>query len=261
MNLENKIGDRPRFSPWGKPWSLPVFLTICSFAGIAVAGEQPHWTYSGSHGPANWGDLSPDYVQCKVGVNQSPIDITNPIAATLPALQVNYASSTTTLVNNGHTAQANVAPGSYFMDGDEKFELVQFHMHAPSEHRVDGKLFLMETHFVHQNASGQLAVVAVLHGKGDRRSKMKGFVAAVPTRVNEPVPYSLSTSSIGLAYGDTAYYRYNGSLTTPPCSEGVRWYVMKQPRPISVQQQQAFIKLIGEDARGPQPLNARLVLQ
>jgi carbonic anhydrase len=119
----------------------------------------------------------------------------------------------------------------------------------------------METHFVHQNARGQLAVVAVLHSEGARRSNMKSFIAAIPTQVNKPVPYSLSLSSIGLAYGDTAYYRYNGSLTTPPCSEGVRWYVMKEPRPISIEQQQIFINLIGKDARGPQPLNARVVLK
>jgi carbonic anhydrase len=242
--------------------SSSVFLlAIYSLSGFVIAGEQPHWTYTGSHGPENWGELSPEYVQCKVGVNQSPIDITNPVEASLPALQVNYSSSTTTLVNNGHTAQANVAPGSYFMDGGEKFELVQFHMHAPSEHRVNGKSFLMETHFVHQNAGGQLAVVAVLHSEGDRRSNMKAFTAAIPTELNKPVPYRLSLSSVGLGYGDTAYYRYNGSLTTPPCSEGVRWYVLKEPRPISVEQQKTFINLIGKDARGPQPLNARVVLK
>jgi carbonic anhydrase len=200
-------------------------------------------------------------VQCKVGVNQSPIDITNPLEASLPTLEVNYGSSTTTLVNNGHTAQANVAPGSYFVDGGEKFELVQFHMHAPSEHRVDGKSFLMETHFVHQNALGQLAVVAVLHNEGERRANMKAFMAAMPTQLNKPVPFGISTSSLGLAVGDTAYYRYNGSLTTPPCSEGVRWYVLKKPRPISKDQQKTFINLIGQDAREPQPLNARVVLK
>jgi carbonic anhydrase len=237
-------------------------LSIAALSTPGQASEQAHWSYSGAKGPENWGDLSPDYVQCKVGVNQSPIDITAALEASLPALQVNYVTSTTTIINNGHTAQANVAPGSYFVDGSEKFELVQFHLHAPSEHRIDGKSFLMETHWVHQNARGELAVVAVLHSTGDKRTGMDDLVAAIPRQIGSEVPFRKSVSNLGLAYGgDPAFYRYNGSLTTPPCTEGVRWYVMKEPRPIAVEQQEIFIELIGRDARGAQPLNARLVLK
>lgn len=238
-----------------------VLLLNLLVSGAQAAGEQIHWSYGGEHGPEHWGELSPDFVQCKVGVNQSPVDITAAIEADLEPLVVSYTTSTTDLVNNGHTAQASVAPGSFILVDGEKFELLQVHLHAPSEHRINGRAFLMESHYVHSNKRGELAVVGVLHQEAEYSPLFKQLEAALPKQLHQVVPFELQMHDLGPASGDTGYYRYNGSLTTPPCSEGVRWIVLKQPRPVTREQQEFFIGLIGEDARGPQPVNARVILK
>jgi carbonic anhydrase len=228
----------------------------------AQAGEaRVHWAYTGEHGPEHWGDLSPKFVQCKVGLNQSPINIVDAIDADLPTLELDYNTSTVDLVNNGHTAQANVQPGNYLRVGGQVFELIQFHLHTPSEHRINGKSFLMETHYVHRNEKGELAVLALLHNEGPGSETLDGYERKIPKELNKPVDYRESLAGIPITRVDKAYYRYNGSLTTPPCSEGVHWYVLKQSSPVSLAQQALYQKLIGDDARGPQPINARLVLE
>jgi carbonic anhydrase len=228
----------------------------------AQAGEgSVHWAYTGEHGPEHWGDLSPKFVQCKVGLNQSPINIVDALDAELPTLELDYSTSTVDLVNNGHTAQANVQPGNYLRVGGEAFELIQFHMHTPSEHRIKGKSFLMETHYVHRNEKGELAVLALLHHEGPGSEALDKLEREIPEELNKPVAYRESLSGIPIIRVDKAYYRYNGSLTTPPCSEGVRWFVLKQSSAVSLAQQALYQKLIGDDARGPQSINARLVLE
>ena len=137
-------------------------ITMMTLA-FANAGAAADWSYEGDNGPEHWGELAPEFVQCRVGLNQSPIDIVATVDADLPALEIDYRGSTLELVNNGHTAQANVAPGNFMRVGGESFELLQLHLHTPSEHRINGKLFPMETHYVHRNDRGELAVVAVLH--------------------------------------------------------------------------------------------------
>jgi carbonic anhydrase len=228
---------------------------------IAHAAEGPHWSYEGTHGPESWGDLSPDYIQCKVGVNQSPINITQAIEAELPPLTLDYNSNGIDLINNGHTAQVNVEPGNYLRIEDEEFELVQFHVHAPSEHRIEGKGFLLEVHYVHQNAKGELAVVGVLYEEGKDHPKLTEYLSEVPTVVGKPVKFKMSLIDLQIVEGDKSYFHYNGSLTTPPCSEGVRWYVLKNVLTVSKRRRDMFNQLIGDDARGPQPINARPVLQ
>jgi len=228
----------------------------------AQAGEgSVHWDYTGELGPEHWGDLSPNFVQCKVGLNQSPINIVDTLDADLPTLELDYNTSTVDLVNNGHTAQANVEPGNYLRVGREVFELIQFHVHTPSEHRINGKSFLMETHYVHRNERGELAVLALLHDEGPRSEALDSFEREIPEEIDKPVAYRESVAGIPIIRVDKAYYRYNGSLTTPPCSEGVRWYVLKQSSPVSLDQQALYQQLIGDDARGPQPINARVVLE
>ena len=225
------------------------------------AGEgSVHWAYEGEHGPEHWGDLSPAFVQCKVGLNQSPIDIVDTFDAQLPPLELDYTTSTVDLLNNGHTAQANIQPGSYLRVGDEEFELIQLHLHTPSEHRIDGKTFLMETHYVHRNANGELAVLALLHHEGASSEALERFEGKIPKDIGKSVNYSETLAGTPVTGVDKSYYRYNGSLTTPPCSEGVRWYVLKQSSPVSLDQQKLYQQLIGDDARGPQPINARVIL-
>ena len=235
-------------------------LGFCALSSFALAGDHPHWSYSGLSGPEHWGDLAPEYIQCKVGVNQSPVDITHTIDAELPPLRLDYHGATTEVINNGHTVQINVEPGNTLQVDGDVFELQQFHFHSPSEHRFKGSSFLMELHLVHANSRGELAVIGVLYESGETNPKLAQLGDVIPDAVNEPARFSVPLTDLGFVAEVDAYYRYNGSLTTPPCSEGVRWFVVAEPRTISIKRQQAFIDLIGEDARGPQPLNARVIL-
>jgi carbonic anhydrase len=197
-----------------------------------------------------------------VGVNQSPINIVDSIEADLPPLVLDYTTtSTIDLVNNGHTATMSVEPGSFLRVEGEVFELLQFHIHVPSEHWVDGEQFMLEVHFVHKNARGQLAVVAVLYNEGEDPVKLAQFISLVPREIDQPVPFRVQIGELEISKVDKAYYRYNGSLTTPPCSEGVRWYVLKEILTVSKKRRDIFNQLIGDDARGPQPVNARPVLR
>ena len=241
---------------------LVVGITFSSMSINTHAAEVvPHWTYAGEHGPEHWGDISPDFVQCKVGVNQSPIDIVDSVEADLPPLVLDYSTSTTDLVNNGHTAQMNVAPGSYLRVEGKEFELLQFHIHVPSEHWLNGEQYLLEVHYVHRNAEGQLAVIGVLYNEGEDPPGLARHISRIPNEVNKPVPFEASLSDLAIASVNKDYYRYNGSLTTPPCSEGVRWYVLKEVLTVSKKRRDIFNQLIGDDARGPQPINARPVLR
>lgn len=242
---------------------FPLFiLSLALTQAVRAADGGVHWTYQGEHGPKHWGDLSPEFVQCRVGLNQSPIDITGAVEADLPSLVLDYQTYTTELVNNGHTGQANVEPGNFLRVGGESFELVQFHLHTPSEHQINGKQFLMELHFVHKNENGALAVVGLLVDEGEVNEETVAYTSKLPSEVDQPVPYRRQLSNLPPISSDSfSYYRYNGSLTTPPCTEGVRWYILKDTVFSDRAQQSIYQRLIGDDARGPQPINARVILQ
>jgi carbonic anhydrase len=165
------------------------------------------------------------------------------------------------IVNNGHTVQIDVGPGSWLRVGDDNFQLLQFHFHSPSEHQINGELFPLEGHFVHQNASGTLAVVGVLFRSGEWNTDLARIGSAAPEEFNQPEAIDLNIANLDLYRNHDSYYRYDGSLTTPPCTEGLQWYVLKDPGYIAPEQAAQFVQLIGEDARGPQPINARIVLE
>jgi carbonic anhydrase len=236
-----------------------ITLTFVSFS-VNASSDEVHWEYHGENGPEHWGDLAPEFIQCRVGLNQSPINITGLIDADLPPLVFDYQTNTVNLVNNGHTVQINVESGNFLRVEGQEFELLQFHTHVPSEHRIDGESFLLEVHYVHQNAEGELAVVSVLYKEGEDHPKFSQYFSTIPAIVGEPVPSVSSLNGLFIATIDKSYYRYNGSLTTPPCTEGVRWYVLKEIMTVSRERRDNFNKLIGDDARGPQPINARPVL-
>lgn len=235
--------------------------TLLSVSSILLAAEDKHWSYSGDTGPENWAKLSPEFAACGIGFNQSPINITKTVAADLEPLQFNYKSNSTVIVNNGHTLQIDAGPDSWLRAGGDNFQLMQFHVHSPSEHRVNGEIFPLEGHFVHRNKKGALAVVAVLFRAGEWNNDLARFGAAAPKELHQPEPINLEFADLELFRNHESYYRYNGSLTTPPCTEGVQWYVLKDPGQIAPEQAVAFVTLIGEDARGPQPINARIVLE
>lgn len=226
-----------------------------------LADEDKHWSYTGETGPENWAKLSSSFAACGTGLNQSPIDIGKTVAAELEELRFDYKSKSTEIVNNGHTLQINVGPGSSMRVGNDVFQLLQLHFHSPSEHLLDGEKFPLEGHFVHQNKSGALAVVSILFRAGEWNSDLARIGAAAPKALHQPVPIDLNFTDLKLYHQHESYYRYNGSLTTPPCTEGVRWYVLKEPGHVAPEQAAKFVALIGEGARGPQPINARVVLE
>ena len=237
-----------------------LFLVALTLVGSAVAKDGVHWSYSGESGPAHWGDLSEAFAACSAGRNQSPIDIVDPVDADLDPIGLSYRGSAIAVLNNGHTIQVDVGPGNSLDIEGQTYELLQFHLHSPSEHRVQGKSFPLEAHFVHQNERGELAVVAVLFREGARSHGLATIGASAPEKVGKSGPVGIPIAGLEIVPAGRTHYRYSGSLTTPPCTEGVLWLILKATATVSNEQVATFVKLIGEVARDLQPLNGRLVV-
>lgn len=238
-------------------------LALTSLAG-AICGAVPamaeggHWGYSGPSAPQQWGSLDPAFSTCKLGKHQSPIDIHGAKAADLPAIQFDYKPSPLKVIDNGHTIQVNYAPGSTIDVGGSRYELVQFHFHHPSEEKVNGKAHPMVAHLVHKNAEGKLAVVAVLLDKGGSSEVIDAIWKNLPKEKEKEATVAGVTIDVAkLLPANRGYYAFEGSLTTPPCSEDVRWLVLKTPVKIASAQVAAFGKLYPMNARPTQPLNGR----
>lgn len=237
------------------------------FAGVLAAPlladeHPPHWGYVGHAGPEHWGELSPQFAACRDGKNQSPVDISAAVDAPLPPLALAYGSAATNVVNNGHTVQFNFAPGSVLKVDGLSFALKQLHFHTPSENHIEGKSYPLEAHLVHASSDGQLAVVAVLYEQGSDNAVLAASWAQLPMQVSEPLPLSAALKAQDLLPAARDYYRYSGSLTTPPCSEGVRWLVMKEHPQISQQQVKHFMAAVGQANNRPlQPHYARQVVE
>jgi len=227
----------------------------------APAGAQ-HWGYSGEAGPENWSKVDAKNVMCALGRNQSPIDLADFVEADLKPLQIDYKAGAAEIVNNGHTVQVNYAPGSTLTLENRAFELKQFHFHAPSENRIGGKSFPMEGHLVHADKDGNLAVVAVMFRAGAANAVLEKAWAAMPAKAGDRAALPAGLNVLQMLPADRDYYRFNGSLTTPPCSEGVRWLVLKTPANVSQAQVDRFSGTLGfANNRPMQPVNARPVLR
>src|SRR4051812_44061526 len=146
--------------------AIACLLFTAALAAHAAEQHAPHWSYHGEHGPIKWGGMEPGFAECKLGKEQSPIDIRNAKKSALPALDFRYAKSSAEVVNNGHTVQVNLAEGGVLNLEGVPYKLVQFHFHTPSEEKIDGKARAMVAHLVHRNAEGKLAVVSVLLTEG-----------------------------------------------------------------------------------------------
>ncbi|MFN2243733.1 MAG: carbonic anhydrase [Anaerolineae bacterium] len=244
---------------------LAPTLTVTAFgirAEETPVGAAPHWTYAGATGPEHWGELDTAFSTCASGVNQSPIDIRSTLDADLPPLRIRYEGRGTEILNNGHTIQVNVAPGSILTLEGTPFELKQFHFHAPSENTVDGESFAMEAQLVHADAEGHLAVMGVLYRLGKENQAMAEMLAYMPHEAGMKQALLSSIDPAGFLPRVGDYYRFNGSLTTPPCTEGVRWVVIKEPLAVSKGQVQAFqAAMHGANNRPVQEVNARPVLR
>jgi carbonic anhydrase len=239
---------------------LAFALTWSALPAVAQEGSPPHWTYEGEHGPAHWGNLDSAYGTCQLGKHQSPIDIRGAKAADLPAIEFSYQPSPLRWIDNGHTVQVTYAPGSFITVGDRKYELQQFHFHHPAEEKVNGRSFPLVAHLVHKSADGKLAVVAVLLTDGKKNPFIADLWKYLPAEEGKEVaPAGVSIDATGLLPAKGAYYTFTGSLTTPPCTEEVTWFVLKSPAQISKDQVAAFAKKYPHNARPVQPLNGRVV--
>ncbi len=233
-------------------------------AGSALAsGHGAHWGYTGSEGPQYWGDLSSKYELCKAGHNQAPVNIKDTVEASLNPIVFHYQESSLDMVDNGHTIQTNYAPGSSIVLNGHEYNLLQFHFHTPSENAVNGDLFPMEAHLVHSDKDGNLAVVALLFKEGAPNPVLDKLWPYMPEKVGQTVKMEDVKFNIAdLLPADRDYYYFNGSLTTPPCTQGVAWMVLKEPVTVSKAQIARFHNVIGFDNNRPlQPQNARPVLQ
>lgn len=245
---------------------LALLLATAAVPAYAEGtGTQPHWGYTGEADPEHWGDLAESFESCALGKAQSPINIEDgtTVEAALPALEFNYKPFPLELVNNGHSVQVTGASGNGFSVEGHKFELAQFHFHAPSEYHLNSKTYPLELHLVHKRDDGALAVIGIMIEPGEANPALERVFAHLPKTAGAPESFSdVAVDVNGLLPANHLYYRLMGSLTTPPCSEGVNWYVMETPITASQAQIDAFANLFPEgDARPLQEVNSRLIVK
>ncbi len=217
------------------------------------------WGYKGEIGPDRWGDLCVDYKLCKSGKAQSPIDIRKTVKTDLPPVEVNYSEIPLTVLNNGHTIQVNCESGGYVIYNGKKYNLLQFHFHTPSEHLFNGQVFPLELHLVHSDEEGNLLVIGVMLKEGSENPVIKKVWNFMPLEKGEVTKEDVKINPEQLLPESRGYYTYDGSLTTPPCSEGVTWIVMKEGIEVSKEQIDRFRSVYDLNARPVQPLNERVV--
>ena len=221
-----------------------------------------HWSYEGEGGPHNWGKLSKKYLACANGKNKSPIAVEadSMLNLDLPAIDFDYRDSRFSIVDNGHTVEVKYLEGGAMTILGQRYELVQFHFHRPSEEVVNGKRYDMVAHLVHKNSKGQLAVVAVLLTLGEENRFIQTLWNHMPIEKKKPI--EPPTAKVDLAKflpANKAYFHYMGSLTTPPCTEGVAWYILQSPVEVSAGQVEVFSKMYANNARPTQRMTGRLV--
>ena len=252
-------------------FSVTGLLTPSSAGPQGAEGSHPYaspwktpWDYEGPRGSAHWSELDPAYAACN-GKEQSPVDIRNAQKAALPALRFDYHQGPIQyVINNGHTIRVNYyAPGSgdFLVFDGTRYQLTQFHFHRPSEEWVNGRPYDMVLHLMHQSSEGNVAGVAVFLSSGEGNRAVQEIWDHMPTTEGQNVVV-LQLNPMDFLPSDTAaYYMYKGSVTAPPCTEGVTWLVLKKPITVSPAQIEAFARLYPDDVRLPQPLNGRIVTE
>ena len=218
-----------------------------------------HWSYEGDSGPANWSKINVDWAKCGNGNRQSPIDIRDGMKVELEQISFDYHPSSFSVVDNGHTVQVGVSGGNYITVQNRMFELQQFHFHRPSEERINGKAFEMVVHLVHRDAEGRQAVLALLLERGAPQATIQTVWNNLPLEKFETMQPTILLDPAEMLPARRDYYTYMGSMTEPPCSEGVLWMVMKQPVQASPAQMALFSRLYPLNARPIQPGNGRII--
>jgi len=221
----------------------------------------PHWTYEGASGPDHWAELDSRFAACRTGHMQSPVDLGGaPITGEM-RVRATYRAGPLTILNNGHTVQANIAEGSTLASGISRYKLLQVHFHTPSEETVYGMHYPMVAHFVHVDHAGNYAVLGVMFEEGAFNPELQKIIKAAPMNEAGPaVVGGVSFDPARLLPDNLAVWRYEGSLTTPPCTEGVRWHVATHRATASAAQIAAIHAIIGDNARPTQPLHGRLLI-
>lgn len=222
------------------------------------AGENPHWDYEHED---KWSETFADAYACARGTRQSPVDLKSGPLIDEPDLKTNYKAGLGRIFNNGHTVEVSAEPGSFMMLDDERFELLQAHFHDPSEHTIDGKRFAMEMHFVHRKKEGALAVLGVMIRDGAQNPQIARLWSAIPKETGKEHEATVAFDPNAFVPKDRVHFQYDGSLTTPPCTEGVTWLVLREAIEAS-QEQVAFFRAVeGENARSIQARNGRMITE
>jgi carbonic anhydrase len=244
-----------------------LVASVSAFASPPVSGDwaTPHWSYSGDSGPTHWSAMSPRFIECGKGNAQSPIDLETRDAKTGKAgpFHIDYEKGAVDLVNDGHTVEADVGDvrDKVFFDGDT-YRLDQFHFHAPSEHTEDGSHFPLEIHFVNENQNKRVVVLGVMVKLGKENESLAPVLSRLPASENDGSAKGRAPVTVDLASvlpADHKAFVYTGSLTTPPCTEGVHWIVMTQPIEMSQDQITAFTRIFPDNHRPLQKANGREV--
>ncbi len=244
---------------------MRAFVLFVLGAGFTAFAQQPapagtEWSYYGSKGPANWHRLDPAYAACGKGKLQSPIDIRGAkVNPALPPIEFHYVSGPVTLVNTGHTIRINVIPGSYIVVGGARYDLVEFHFHHPAEDLVNGKLSDMVIDLVHKNAAGELSILAVRLDEGRINGSLAALWPSLPKTAGATSKVEELFNPLGLLPSDRSYWSFVGSITVPPCTEGVHWLSMQNPTELSQEQLQAFARLYPDNARPLQATHGRKI--
>ena len=240
---------------------IAVIASAILSSTAVFANGTSEWGYTGQISPQHWSELDAKNVLCGISKNQSPIDLTNFVEAKLGGLQFDYKTFGNQIVNNGHSVQIDYQPGSTLTINNRNYELKQFHFHTPSENRINGKSFPLEAHFVHADKDGNLAVLAVMYEEGTENPIIDQLWRKMPEHAGDKQAIAEKVSALELLPTSKDYYEFSGSLTTPPCTEGVLWLVLKQPLTVSKQQVEKFAKVMQHPNNRPiQMVGARAVL-
>lgn len=241
--------------------ALLVSVLSCFLISPALAEEHSSqsWGYIGSGAPHKWGELGAGFEVCKSGTEQSPVNIDRFMQEGVPALNMAYSAVPLVVANTGYTVQVNVAPGTGFRANDTNFNLLNFQFRTPSEHYVDGAPYPMEAQFFHKAADGAVSIVSVMFKVGAHNPLIEGIWQNVPQVGSSKDVSGVEINPSDLMPEDKSFFIYQGSLTAPPCTEGVTWYVMQEPIELSAQQLKAFQAVFPINARPIQDLGERTI--
>lgn len=224
-----------------------ILLAALLLPPMAMAEDAVHWSHSGATGPEHWAELAKDFETCAIGKKQSPIDLKDAEGET--ELTLEYKAVPLSIVNTGHTVQVSGVGEGGFDLNDKEYDLVQGHFHTPSEHAVNGKKYPLEMHLVHKTAANELGVIGIMFEEGAPNPVLEAIIANAPATPGDPVLLDVNFDADALLPENKIMYNYSGSLTTPPCSENVAWFVFENPVTASAEQIAALARIEGQNAR------------